>query len=130
MDANIKYTFRPHPGNRNLNVNFFTDIKSSLHKLLNEADIVIVSNDSSVAVDAYLAKKFVIVYLGKGKANFSPLRNFKFVKFCSNSSDLRISINEFIKLLEKNKNVNKYIEDTIYYKNRDFKKWKQLIRNL
>ena len=130
IDVNIKYTFRPHPGNRDLNVSFFTDIKSSLNKLLNEADIVIVSNDSSVAVDAYLANKFVIVYLGKGKTNLSPLRNFKFVKFCSNNSDLRISINEFIKLLEKNKNFNKYIEDTIYYKNIDFKKWKQLIRKL
>ena len=35
---------------------FFTDNKSSLNKLLNEADIVIVSNDSSVALTLFSKK--------------------------------------------------------------------------
>ena len=73
----ISLVFKPHSGTpfpssyyKNLNV---TVTEQSLHRLINEVDIVFTSNISSSAVDAYVHGKPLIQFIDWRYFNMSPL---------------------------------------------------------
>ncbi len=130
LKEELSFNFRSHPGyvidTKNYNVT--NDNNSTIEKSLIENDIIIIAGDSSAAIDAYLAKKFVIIYTKKGDLNYSPLRNYTDIKFMSDKNSLRQYILELNtkckndRSLLKSKDVKK-----IYSENMDNKKWKSLL---
>ena len=130
LKEELSFNFRSHPGYvidiKNYNVTY--DDNNTIEKSLIENDIVIVAGDSSVAIDAYLAKKIVIIYTKKGDLNYSPLRNYKDIKFISDKNSLRKYMLELNarcksdKSLFKSKDIKK-----IYLESMDNKKWKNLL---
>jgi|MDSW01.2.fsa_nt_gb surface carbohydrate biosynthesis protein (TIGR04326 family) len=128
----IKIIFRPHPGYQEvpkvdkLSIN----MKDSFNKLVNKSDIVIVAGDSSIAVDTFVANKKMIIYLGQGNLNYSPLRNEKTVKFAKNKNDLLKKLENFINNFHNNssKKFNyRRKKNNFYIKDDDFLNWKKII---
>ena len=93
-------------------------------KLLDSVDIVITSNITSAAVDAYLTGVPVITYIGSDMLNFSPLKENKEVKFASNFNQIK----EHIKFISKKKYVLKKNKN-YFLLDRKLKIWKRITLN-
>ena len=72
--------------------------RSNLAELLARVDVVFVSNASSVAVDAYMAKKPVITVLDGARFNFSPLRGLPGATTVASAQELEATL----RFLDKN----------------------------
>ena len=130
LKEELSFNFRSHPGYvidiKNYNVTY--DNNNTIEKSLIENDIVIVAGDSSVAIDAYLAKKIVIIYTKKGDLNYSPLRNYKDIKFISDKNSLRKYMLELNARCKRDKSLFKSKDiKKIYLESMDNKKWKNLL---
>lgn len=123
----IVYKFRAHPGNKIANIKkpICLDENTSIEMSIAESDLLIIAGDSSVAVDSYLAKKNIIIFLGSGNLNYSPLRKNYGVKFASNKKEL----NNYIKTHIDNLFETKLLElKKIYFDSNNNEKWEELLR--
>ena len=97
-----------------------------LSKVVKEksVDIVITSNITSAAVDAYLSGVPVITYLGSDMLNYSPLRGKKVIKFASNFNEIK----KYIKFISEKKYVP--AKDGNYFLlDKNLKIWKKITLN-
>ena len=128
----VKIMFRPHPGYQEVpNIgNLSLNTKDSFNRLVGKSDIIIVAGDSSIAVDAFFANKKMIIYLGQGNLNYSPLRNEKAVEFAKNKNDLLKKLDYFIINFHNNSrkkfNYRRRVNN-FYIKDDNFLNWKKII---
>ena len=128
----VKIMFRPHPGYQEVpNIgNLSLNTKDSFNRLVGKSDIIIVAGDSSIAVDAFFANKKMIIYLGQGNLNYSPLRNEKAVEFAKNKNDLIKKLDYFIINFHNNSrkkfNYRRRVNN-FYIKDDNFLNWKKII---
>ncbi len=129
-ELDFDYKFRPHPGQiiQNKFNNFKYDLSKNLSNAISRHNVMIVAGDSSVAIDVYLAKKELLIYLKKGDLNYSPLRNNKNVNFLYNEESIREYISNLIFKYKTNKNsleINNI--QKMYSEDNTNSKWKKLI---
>jgi surface carbohydrate biosynthesis protein (TIGR04326 family) len=117
LDLDI--TLKPHPS-CDINVEKYKKIKKtskSLSLILYGFDIVLSSNSTSAALDAYLAGLSVIVFLDEKDFNYSPLRGAKGVEFVVGPEELVNAIKS-IDVKSYNAQVDDY-----FWLDDNFKKW-------
>jgi surface carbohydrate biosynthesis protein (TIGR04326 family) len=124
LQSDHKIVFKPHPGAElipelNENVTLSVD---SLSKLIESADLVVTTNSTSSAVDAYCMQKKVIIVRDYDTFNMSPLLDFDNVDFVSNSEEMQNKIQFYF--ANKSKTIG---ENNFFYTSTDLEKWKKLI---
>jgi surface carbohydrate biosynthesis protein (TIGR04326 family) len=101
MPGVARFTIRDHP-NTPLSEHDLDKIQGStlakegLAELLSDHDLVVSSNVTSAAVDAYSLGLPVIVLLNKGQLNLSPLKDCRDVTFVANADELVQAINTIV----------------------------------
>lgn len=69
-------------------------VNDAVPALAAQVDLVLASNTTSAALEAYLGGARVLVYDDRGGVNFSPLRAVPAVRFVHSSSELRAALTE------------------------------------
>lgn len=64
----------------------------SMHEVIQNHELVIVSGSTSAILDVYLAGLYVIGFISRNALNFSPLREIPGVKFVSNPKEMSAAI--------------------------------------
>ena len=125
----VSYRFRSHPGNKigNLKQPIYNDENYSIEVSISKSDLLIIAGDSSVAVESYLAQKNIIIFLGCGNLNYSPLRGNYGVKFAADKSEL----NKYIKTYLENRSEFKSSSlKKIYVDSYGNEKWEKLFNRI
>ena len=124
-----KIFFKPHPqaGNNKLNFpqNNFKVTHQNMDEILPEMDIIVTGTTSSVALEALLCGKLLIVLLNEKKLNLSPVRGMKEPRFIC-------SADEFSKIINSNIIYNKLINfdvGELFYLDENLKRWKNFLNN-
>jgi surface carbohydrate biosynthesis protein (TIGR04326 family) len=126
IQSDHKIVFKPHPGAElipelNENVTLSVD---SLSNLIESSDLVVTTNSTSSAVDAYCMQKKLIIIRDYDTFNMSPLLDFDNVDFVSNSEELKNRIEFQLK-----NNSNEIIKNNFFYTSADVKKWIKIIES-
>lgn len=122
------YTFKPHP-NYLIDASKYPSLKlkvvtESLDSILTDYDLVISSNLTSAAVDAYLAGIPLVILLDKFELNYSPLRKQSGVRFIYSdehlANELSCNVGEVYK-----SNIN----NSLFFLDAELPKWKMILKN-
>lgn len=126
LPSDISYSFKPHPstqvsldGYKSLNIDITNDL---LTELLPYYDMVLTSNTSSAAVDAYVFGLPVIQVLTGAMFNMSPLRGLEGANFVTNSIELVKVILGYSR--SKNEKLTPY-----FFLDKSLKRWKKLLND-
>ena len=116
LSSEYKIVFKPHPGSELIPEldDIITLSVESLSKLIESSDIVVTTNSTSSAVDAYCMQKKVIIIRDYDTFNMSPLLDFDNVDFVSNSVELKKIMEIYLK-----KNSNEIIKSNFFYTSND-----------
>jgi surface carbohydrate biosynthesis protein (TIGR04326 family) len=128
IERMISYAFKPHP-NYYINPNKYPGLNlsivtESLDNVLTGYDIVISSNSTSAAVDAYLAGISLVIFLDKYELNYSPLRNQPGVRFIYSHEELEKVLNSEIGDLLSNN-----YSHSFFFLDPNLPKWKKILEN-
>ena len=96
-----------------------------MDEILPEMDIIVTGTTSSVALEALLCGKLLIVLLNEKKLNLSPVRGMKEPRFIC-------SADEFSKIINSNIIYNKLINfdvGELFYLDENLKRWKNFLNN-
>lgn len=96
--APLQVSVKPHP-NCPISLRRYAGIElrvvdEAVPQLVPGADLVLTSNDTSAAVDAYVGGGRILVYDDCRGVNFSPLRHIQGVTFVHNALDLATAIDK------------------------------------
>ena len=122
--SKYKLVFKPHSGAESI-PSTFGEINIShepLSSLLDNFDLVIATNSTSSAVDAYCKQKKVIIIRDFDTFNMSPLLGFENVDFVSDHEELKNKIEVYfnIKGIEQKKH-------SFFYTSTELKNWQSLV---
>jgi surface carbohydrate biosynthesis protein (TIGR04326 family) len=96
-NTEFKFTFKSHPINELTLSSFGIEqvevTTKKISDVINSYDVAIVTDSTTVGVEAYLAGLEVIVFSYSKRLNFSPLRNVKNVLFASDGKQLTECLN-------------------------------------
>jgi surface carbohydrate biosynthesis protein (TIGR04326 family) len=99
LPAGYKFTLKPHPACVFCLVDYpgltIDETTEALDQILNQYDVALAANSTSAAVDAYIAGLPVIVAVGGGELNLSPLRGEVGVRFVSDEKELAKALGVF-----------------------------------
>lgn len=124
LPTEIRYTIKPHPVCEIKNIDFksgqFCITNAPLSESLADCDIVLTSNATSAAVDAYCTGIPVISVLDGNAFNLSPLRGLDGVVFVTNPM-------EVVEALRDWHNYERVEVAPFFYLNKQLFRWKMLL---
>lgn len=128
LQKEVKFYFKFHPkGDSSLRRFFkydFVELETFKMNDLKFYNIVLTSNSTTVALEAFLYGKKVISLLDSEILNFSPLKGVEEVSFISNYFDLIDQIKSFNNNINYSTNISKY-----FWMDQSLKKWEKLLKN-
>jgi surface carbohydrate biosynthesis protein (TIGR04326 family) len=127
MPSETEYVFKPHPAYP-LNLDKFCLIKiqvrnDKLEDLFIESDVVITSNITSAAVDAFFSGVKVIQVLDGNSFKSSPLLDMHIITYVKNPRELVEEIGKFENFSEIESDPKTY-----FHLNEDLIRWRELLR--
>jgi surface carbohydrate biosynthesis protein (TIGR04326 family) len=118
--------YKPHPHSTfdfsSINSNFIL-VNEQFNAIVNKYDIVLASNNTSAAIDALCVGLPLITYYDYKDLNFSPLIDYKNVRFISSKYEL-IECLKKLKLWAKIENQPNY-----FYLSGNYVRWHQIFNN-
>ena len=121
------YTLKSHPGCRLSVVKYpslqMQETEEALSKVLSKFDIAIAAQSTSASLEAYLTGMRVIVFLGNGELNLSPLRGISGVSFVSNPEEMSLA------LTTQNSLDQRLQLQEFFWLDRDLPRWRRLIED-
>jgi surface carbohydrate biosynthesis protein (TIGR04326 family) len=92
LPNNLCFTIKPHPASMGFDENFprlsLKIVTDPLGEIMKNYDIAYCANNTSAAVDAYLAGLPVVVMLNDNELNMSPLMGYPGVNFVGTPPEL------------------------------------------
>jgi len=126
LPNHTRFIFKPHPSKISQDYNF-TKLKLQISKepinfLLQEANIVYASDQTSSTNDAYYNGVPIVIFLNQEILNLSPLRGFSNVDFVYGKPEILAK-----KILLNSDKFNKVNLNDSFYLNKDLKYWNKLL---
>lgn len=122
--SRMNFTYKSHPVSDlsldSFALRFIQSTNQKISDIIHQHQVAIVTDSTTVGVEAYLAGLDVIVFSYPKRLNFSPLRNVKGVFFATNVKQLTGCLNSI--LLQK-----KSQRDIFFWNDPLLPKWDQLI---
>ena len=127
LSNKVNITLKSHPASRIkskelLGIHYQVN-DGPIEDLIKRCDIVLAGASTSAAVEAYCCGIPVITVLDQSTLNFSPLRGFKDVFFCSSSEELIVSLNNAKFMLK-----DKMMPNQFFWLDPKIPKWAELFK--
>ncbi|MCG9900342.1 MAG: hypothetical protein MH132_10105 [Hydrotalea sp.] len=122
--SRMNFTYKSHPVNDlsldSFALSFIQSTNRKISDIIHQYHVAVVSDSTTVGVEAYLAGLDVIVFSYPNRLNFSPLRNVKGVFFAKNVKQLTDCLNSISLQKETQR-------DNFFWHEPQLPKWNQLI---
>jgi surface carbohydrate biosynthesis protein (TIGR04326 family) len=101
INIDFAFTYKSHPVTQVnielVSIPFLIETKEDLVDILSSFQVIIATDSTSAAVEAYLTGLQVIVYTYPRRLNFSPLKGIKGISFVNTPAQLKACLTESIK---------------------------------
>ncbi len=130
-NKNIEIYFRSHPG-RIIAEKYLQNIKvlsvdMKISKILtNNYKIVISAGSTSAALDVYLNKIPLIIFIDKTCLNLSPLSHWKNIKFVNDVDEITSAVTQELGSVKK----RRFYQNEIFWIDKNLKRWKVFLTKI